>query len=107
MLDLPVDRDGTTLRKQLEFVKKQTGETPPELIAPCELPPQALRVWTIYKEGFMPNIVGIQQTSYTEFNAYINLIGEQLEEWEVNALKQLDTAYMTTLMEQNANGHRI
>ena len=103
-LDIPIDADGTTLRKQLEFVKKQTGETPVELIPPCDLPPQALRVWMIYKDGFMPNIMGAQQTPYQEFRAYAELTGNNLEEWEVNALKQLDTTYVGILMEHNSNG---
>ena len=53
----------------------------------------------------MPNILGIQQTPYTEFNAYLNMIDERLDEWEVNALKQLDTTYVGLLMEHSAHGN--
>ncbi len=100
-LDAPVDADGTTMRKQLVFVQKQTGVTPPELIPPVEFPPAATKVWEIYKEGFMRHKLSPEPTSYQELQAYLSLTGETLQVWEVQALKSLDTTYISLLLELN------
>lgn len=98
-MDSPVDADGTTLRKQLQHVEKQTGKTPPQLIPPCKFPQMASKVWSIYKEGFMPFKLEMKPLTYQELQCYLELTNESLRMWEVNAIMMLDTTYLTKIVE--------
>lgn len=102
-MDSPIDKEGTTLRKQLLSVVKQTGITPLQLTPPCEFPPQAQKVWNIYKDGFMKHKINTHSITYQEIEAYLNLTGYKLRNWEVDALKSLDTAYITKVQQLKDN----
>lgn len=65
----------------------------------------AHKVWHIYREGFMKYKSGIGELSYTELKAYLDLTGDKLDLWEVDAIKSLDTTY-NVLLRELTNGNR-
>jgi len=53
----------------------------------------------------MRHMLSATPTTYSEIKSYLEMTGQALYPWEVNALKALDTTYIALLMEMNRNGN--
>jgi hypothetical protein len=92
------------LREHLESVAQQTGEIPQELAEARAVvcPDGAVGVWGWFLElhrtrggGFGP-----EPLSHREIAAWASLTGQQLEQWELQALRELDGAWMEQAAKQ-------
>lgn len=87
---------GITQREHLQEVERQTGQTPLPLVGP-EFPEEMLHVWSAFlslngtrSAGFS----GPLPISYSEMKSWMELTGNYLSPWEVEAIKKLDAVYM-------------
>lgn len=96
--------DGATLMQHMEAVAQQTGEIPQELAEArsVECPEQAVAVWGWFLDlhrsrgsGFGPEAL-----SHREIAAWAALAEVQLEQWELRALRALDSAWMDQAAKQ-------
>lgn len=84
------------MREQLEQVAKQTGRTPPELIAP-DFPDRAAYVWEVFLDmhtGRTYGMSGPNPLSWGDIKAWCDLRGIVLLSWEVDILKALDMLWV-------------
>lgn len=92
-----------SLRDQLNSVWRQTGIKPKELEELKELPESCNQVWkwfidlnnSRYSNGF-----GVNPLSYSDIKAYIDLIGIDIEEWELHLIKRIDNEAMDSYSKQ-------
>jgi hypothetical protein len=75
--------DGSTISRYetLKQVEKSTGKTPPELKDPPKLSNLHNDVWQVY--------VSLIEYSYQELNAYTQITGNCLHNWEIKAIIEL------------------
>jgi hypothetical protein len=77
-------------------VEEQTGRTPLPLIGP-EFPDEVLHVWSAFlllSETRAQGFSGPLPITYSEIKSWIELTGNYLLPWEVEAVKKLDAVYM-------------
>ena len=90
-----VDKHGTTKRQHLMQVAKQIKRAPGGLIGP-KLPRELAYLWGMFKSlnaGRDTGESGPKPLSSTEIKAWCDLYKEELTVWELNILRNLDTAY--------------
>ena len=88
-----MQRDGTTLLDQLRNVERMTGQTPKELLDLVELPDVFQECWRWFIDLYNTRSVGMTAAnpiSYTEMQAYFDLMQIEPEPWEVSMIKQFD-----------------
>lgn len=88
----------------MESVWRQTGVKPKELDDLIELPNSMLELWIVFlnlNSARSSNGFGINPISYVEIKSYYDLIGVQPEEWELLALRKLDTVVLEIYAEQS------
>lgn len=75
--------EGSTVSRydSLKQVEKSTGKTPPELRNPPKLSNMHNDVWQSY--------ISLVSYSYQEINAYTQLTGNHLHNWEIKAIIEL------------------
>lgn len=95
-----VQADGATLKQHLDMVARQTGEMPEELKlaeqAPC--PDGLAHVWMMFLDlhrARSSNGFGANPISYSEMFAWSSMNGLAVTPYEIGALRQLDSAWMT------------
>lgn len=89
-----VQRDGTTLLDQLRNVEKITGEVPKELLNLVELPDIFRESWGWFIDLYNARSSGLTAAnpiSYTEIQAYFQLMQIEPEPWEISVIKQFDS----------------
>ena len=94
---------GNSLRAKLEQVEKQTGKRPKELDELVEFPASMMYQWSYFialHNKRSSNGFGINPISYTEMQAYFNLIGYRPEEWEIDLISKLDSTVLQVHSEQ-------
>jgi hypothetical protein len=77
-------------------VERQTGRTPLPLIGP-DFPEEVLHVWSAFlllSETRSQGFSGPLPINYSEIKSWIELTGNYLSPWEIDAIKKLDTVYM-------------
>jgi len=88
--------DGQTLLDHLEQVEKATGQRPPE--AECQEPPiEGEYLWEWFWElnqGRQAGISGPASLSWLEIKAWSELNRVQLEQWELQAIRIMENAYL-------------
>ena len=92
-----------SLRAKLEQVEKQTGKRPKELDELVEFPASMMYQWSYFialHNKRSSNGFGINPISYTEMQAYFNLIGYRPEEWEIDLISKLDSTVLQVHSEQ-------
>ena len=98
-LDFPL-QDGSTKRKNYEWVAKQTGKTPPDLEVP-KVPPammfikycfDSLSVYRKWEDG-TPTTLSPQDIYYWQ-----KIDGTQLSAKHLRAIKMLDVVQLNTLI---------
>lgn len=85
---------GSSYAEHMAAVAQATGMPMPK---PPEFPPQAEMVWLAFTQidaqrggnGFMPNSIG-----YADMLAWQSATGWTLDPWEVDALREVDDAYL-------------
>lgn len=94
--------DGASLKDHLLLIHKTTGKKPKELDNLIELPPEFAKVWEDFinlsssrQSGF-----GISPLTYTEIKSYTELMGIELEPWEVNMIKLFDRVTVSEVNKQ-------
>lgn len=73
------------------------GMLPKELEALPELPPQLKYIWEWFNElcrGRTSNGFGMNPLSHVEIDAWCRLKRIELESWELDALRVIDTSYL-------------
>jgi hypothetical protein len=81
------------LRDQLNSVWRQTGIKPKELEQLKELPESCVPVWKWFidlNNSRSSNGFGVNPLSYSDIKAYLDLIGVEVEEWELYLIKRID-----------------
>jgi hypothetical protein len=87
------------LRDQLNSVWRQTGVKPAELEDIKDLPESCLQVWKWFidlNNSRSSNGFGVNPISYSDIKSYFDLIGIELEEWELYLIKRLDQESMSS-----------
>lgn len=81
-------------------VRRQRGIKPSEAEKPPPLPRAAAPIWRVFRElhctragGFGPGPI-----TYTEIEAYMRVMCTPLLPWEIQALRQVDNAYLQSLI---------
>ena len=93
------DQNGVTEREHLEQVERQTGKTPEPLIGP-DFPQELSYIWSVFLHLSNARSVGFSgpnPLSYQEIKAWMEVTDNNLEPWEVEAIKRLDNVYMKVL----------
>ena len=90
-------KDGSTLRENLESVYRQTGNMPKQL-EPVEMPDCLHYLWSWFCElsggrGYAE--FGALPLTYSEIKAWAELTKTEPTAWEIEALKRIDRAYLT------------
>ena len=89
-------KDGISQREHLEQVQKQTGREMPELEGP-PFPQALVHVWSAFIDLSQCRSVGFSSPnpiSYSEIRAYMETTMTPLSPIEVQAVRELDTAYL-------------
>lgn len=88
-------KDGATLRQQLEKIKQQTGETPSQLI-PIDMPRMIEYLWMYFLElnNTRSSGMGINAITYSEISAWCFLNDIELSPFEVKVIKMLDSVFV-------------
>ena len=89
--------DGSTKRQHLQIVANATKKVPVELQDQPELPESVQHVWDWFLDlnsGRTASVAGLNVISYSEIKAWAELRNEKLAVWEVNAIKDLDRAFL-------------
>ena len=82
-----------TLRDQLNSVWRQTGIKPKGLEQLKELPEACTQVWKWFidlNNSRSSNGFGVNPLSYSDIKAYFDLMGIEIEEWELHLIKRID-----------------
>jgi hypothetical protein len=90
------DKDGVSEREHLEQVEKQIGITPIALEAP-PFPLDMEYVWSAFlslNEGRGAGFSGPLPISYQEIKSWMELTGNILTPFEIDAVKRLDRVYI-------------
>ena len=72
---------------------RQTGVKPKELEELKELPESCIKVWKWFidlNNSRSSNGFGVNPISYSDIKAYVDLIGIEIEEWELELIKRFD-----------------
>jgi hypothetical protein len=88
-------KDGSTLKEQLESIKRQTGVTPPQL--ECEpIPDCVVYLWEFILDlnSTRQSGMGVNAISYTEIVAWCTLTGNKLSPYETRVIKMLDRVFL-------------
>ena len=92
---------GASLGDHYAAVARETGKE----VAPAPVLPAALSyLWNHFamlhrtrgSNGFGPNPI-----SWSEMKAYVEMTGSRLEPWEVEAIRQLDEEFLTSMVEEH------
>lgn len=96
--------DAKSLRSQLLSVERQTGKTPIELENLLELPEMSVLIWKYFLElnNSRQSGMGVNPISYSEMQAYFNLINVNPEIYEVEAIKMLDNVALKHYSDQQS-----
>jgi hypothetical protein len=104
-LDAPLKDGKSTLRRKYESVARQSGVVPPEL-RDCPEPPRDLQYlfdWFSELSATRSSGFGLSALSYVDIDAWARLTRRVLRPWEVRALRDLDTIFLSVRAEK-ANG---
>jgi hypothetical protein len=88
--------DGLSEREHLLEVERQTGQTPLPLIGP-EFPEEMLHVWSAFLSLSGTRSAGFSgplPITYSEIRSWMEVTGNYLSPWEVDAVKKLDAVYL-------------
>ena len=90
-------QDGSSKREHLESIARQTGEEIEELQLP-DLPPAGWRMRFLFSQLSASRswVGGPQQLEFTEIQAWSNLTGIKLTQWELNTLHLMDIRLINT-----------
>ena len=92
-----VRKDGSTLRKHLESIWRQTGRKPKELKNLIELPQSCYLVWKYFLDlnnARGSNGFSVNPISYTDIMNYFFLMDVSPNPEEVDLIRQFDNKYM-------------
>jgi len=95
-------KDGASLRDHLESVRRQTGQTPPQL-EPVEAPESILYLWQYFCDlagGRDYGEAGPKPIFWGDIKAWSELTRTNLAAWEVDVLKALDRIYLTEALKK-------
>jgi hypothetical protein len=95
--------DGVALRDKLEHIAETTGIVDEALNLPS-FPTAIQYLWGWFHElqsARTGNGFGANPITFSEIQAWMQLTGRTVHPWEINALKELDRAY---LVEVSSNG---
>ena len=84
-----------------------TGRKDDRIYKAVQPPSIGLRVWNLFfdlNSSRQSTGHGPAALTYTEIHAYLSLMGETLEPWEVNALRLMDRAYMDEAYKKQHEG---
>lgn len=82
---------------------RQTGIKPKELEDLKELPESCTQVWRWFidlNNSRSSNGFGVNPISYSDIKSYIDLIGVNIEDWELQLIKQFDNEAMNSYVKE-------
>jgi hypothetical protein len=80
-------------------VARKRGKAAPK--APV-LPPEAVHVWNAFVQlssARTSNGFGPDPVTFTEVAAYVDLTGDVLDPWEIEAIREMDHAFLVSAAE--------
>jgi hypothetical protein len=88
-------KDGSSLREQLESIKRQTGLTPKELES-IDMPHLIEYLWSYFLElnNTRQSGMGVSSITYSEISAWCYLCDITLSPFEVKVIKLLDSVFV-------------
>jgi hypothetical protein len=89
----------------LQQVAKVTGRTPPDLVTPV-FPDRLAHVWQAFVElhsGRSYSGSGPNPLSWSDIKAWDDLMGLGLKEWEIRAIKALDSVWLRVMSEDTGD----
>jgi len=92
------------LRDQLNSIWRQTGVKPKELEDIKELPESCNQVWRWFidlNNARSSNGYGVNPIAYSDLKAYLDLIGIEIEDWELNLIKRIDNEAMISYAKES------
>lgn len=96
-------KDGSTLRDQLMVVKERTGKLPPELEEEPELDEMFQEAWYWFlrlHSKRQSNGFGVGPITFSEIQAFFNLIQYQPQSWEVEIIEIFDNIALSEFDKQ-------
>jgi hypothetical protein len=100
------DKAGITLRAHLLQVQKMIGRPPEGLIGP-PMPTRVVHIWEMFlslHSGRSYNVGGPSPLSWSDMKAWADLTNADLKDWEVHAIKALDSVWLRIVSEDRDNG---
>jgi hypothetical protein len=97
--------NGTTVRANLEQVMKVTGRVPDDLIGP-PFPDRYAHIWNAFLElhtGRSYSSNGPNPLSWSDIEAWDRLFKQNLQDWEIRAIKALDLIWLRVMGEDGKN----
>ncbi len=102
-------KDGQSLRSHLEQVEKVTGKKPAEL-EQIEPPYAARYIWEWFWElhqGRGAGMSGPLPLSWAEIKAWCDLRGLRLENYETDAIRSMDMAFLQAVDDESGHSNSI
>lgn len=94
---------GNSMRDQLMSAWRQTGVKPKALDELVEMPSSCFHVWKMFIElnnARGSNGFGVNPISYTEIYSYCKLHAIDIDEWELDLIKEFDKTVLEIYAEQ-------
>jgi len=91
------DGKGITKRQHLEQIERQLGRKPIELVEPCVLPSVVAYIWAAFcrlSNRRTSSETGVNPITFTEINAWKELLEVKVKPWEIEAILELDEVYL-------------
>lgn len=93
------DEKGATRHQTLSRFAQSTGKRHPDLDPP-EVPAAATYLWRWFMELNAGRQHGDTPLTWGDFDAWARLTARRLTAWEVDALRRMDTAWLTAAAEE-------
>ena len=94
---------GNSMRDQLKSAWRQTGVKPKALEELVEMPSSCFHVWKMFidlNNARGSNGFGVNPISYTEIYSYCKLHTIDIDEWELDLIKEFDKTVLDIYAEQ-------
>jgi hypothetical protein len=96
------EEDGSSLLDHLLVAEARSGIKPQILADAPELPPGCEELWHIFRELHAcrgNNGLSIQRITYADIDAFQRVAGLKLAQWELNAIRKADLAFIARWQE--------
>jgi hypothetical protein len=101
---LAAEEEGGTVLDHLKAVERSSGVTPTFLLNGPALPKGCEQLWRTFSELHAcrgSNGFGPTRITYTDIDAYQRVTGRRLRQWELEAIRAADAAYLEKYAERN------